>query len=255
MHIMVFVKAILDPEAPVGALSFEGDQVRSESVRHVLGPFEANALELAMKLKEATGAECTAVALGGAEQETALRTALAVGATRALRLDAPQRFRDPLETAMLLAMAAKEQPADLYCFGRQAGDWDEGVVAGCFAGLLGDLPFLPLVQVVRPEGEDWLLEREVPGGRALDRLPRHHRLVLSVTNHPFTTLRLPKVRDVLQANRRPIEVLPTEEPPTGPRLTLRRLVARPVERRGERLEGSLEALAEALADRLVAFCR
>jgi len=248
MRSIVFLKAILDPEAPPGVLRFSPAGA-SGDVQQVLGPFEGNALELAVQLAQAASGSFVAVAQGDPAQDAALRKALALGAESAVRVEADGAFTDPLVTARRLrAVALSLGAADLYLFGRQAGDWDMGVTAGLFAGLM-DLPFVPLVQRAVPEGDALRVRREIAGGyeESLRRPP----LVLSVTNGPATVLRLPKVKDVMLANRRPIDVRAPEAGPAG--LALEGLAAARTERAGRMLSGDPAAQAEQLAAELRRF--
>lgn len=247
MRIAVFVKAILDPEAPPGMIRFDG-RVEGGPTPYVLGPFESNALELGKRLSEATGSPFTAVASGGPEAEVALRKALALGAERAIRVEGAPGYRDPFDVAADLARASGE--ADVYVFGRQAGDFDQGVTAGLFAGKVG-AAFVPLVQGVETDGGALRLRREIPGG--YEELTVRTPVVLSATNGPLTLMRLPKVKDVMLANRRPIEVLPSGAAEDASSLEAVR--PRDTRRAGRRLAGDLSSLASALAAELEPFTR
>ncbi len=248
MRILCFVKAILDPEAPPGAIRFPG-KVESGDVSTVLGPFEGNALELALQISEASAGSFTAVAMGDGAQDVALRKALALGAGRAARIDVATGFVDPLGAARRLESAAKELGgADVYIFGRQAGDWDMGVTAGLFAGLL-DLPFVPLVQQAEVAGEGLRLRREIPGG--YEESLRTGPIVLSVTNGPRTLMRLPKVKDVMLANRKPIDVLKPAE--VGENLTLAEIAQAQVTRQSRMITGDAASQAAQLSAELRRF--
>lgn len=245
MRIVVFVKAILDPEAPPGTIRFDGG-VEAGSTPYVLGPFESNALELAARLSEAASSPFTAIAAGGGEQEVALRKALSLGAGTAIRIDAPPGYHDPLAVARALAGAAGE--GDIYLFGRQAGDFDQAVTAGLFAGLVG-AAFVPLVQEARLEGESLALRREIPGGH--EELRVGTPVVLSASNGPGTLMRLPKVKDVMMANRHPIDVVPFEPVAEASRVAFLR--AKDARRAGRRLEGDLVTQAALLAAELAPY--
>lgn len=242
MRAVVFVKSILDPEAPPGAIHFAGTAAGAPGVRHVLGPFESNALELAARILDA-GGSFAAAALGGPEQEAGLRKAFAVGAERCLLVAAPEGHIDPYAAARALVRAAEELGgADVLLFGRQAGDYDQAVTAGLVAGILG-IPHVPLVQSLAVEGEGLRLRREIPGG--YEELVAPLPLVISATNGPATLLRLPKVKDVMLANRRPIASLQAAIAPGGLELLALRAVSGG--RAGQIREGDPAELAQALA--------
>ena len=245
MRVIAFVKSILDPEAPPGAVRFEAGQALGD-VPQVLGPYEGNALELAVQIAEGSAGQFTAIALGGKEQEVSLRKALALGAVQAIRVEAQDGFRDPLHTARQLKKAADAAGgADVYVFGRQAGDWDQGVTAGLFAGLAG-LPLVPLVQGASVAGAGLKVRREIPGGYEEGEIAAP--CVLSASNGPGTLLRLPKVKDVMMANRKPIDAVAGEAPGDG--FQIMELQASASTRAGRRIEGDLKAQAAALAQEL-----
>lgn len=249
MRIFVFLKTIPDPEAPADAYRFQGREVEAARAAWVLGPFESNALELAVQISEKLGGELTALALGGKEQEVGLRRALAVGAVRAVRIDIEtgEGWRSPLATARALARAASTLGgADYYVFGRQAGDWDQGVMAGLFAGLT-NLPFVPLVRAVDVRAGELQLVRELPDGWEEGVLAAP--AVLSATNGPGTLLRIAKVRDVMQANRKPIEVLSLPEEPAES-LRLQAVAPHEARRSGRVVSGTVAEVAEALLTEL-----
>lgn len=245
MRVIAFVKSILDPEAPPGAIRFEAGRAQGD-VPQVLGPYEGNALELAVQIAEGSQGTLRAVAMGGPEQDAGLRKALALGAAEAVRIDVPPGFRDPLETAQALLGAAQSLGgADVYVFGRQAGDWDQAVTAGLFAGLAG-LPLVPLVQSGAVSGAAIKVRREIQGGYEEGEIEAP--CVLSASNGPGTLLRLPKVKDVMMANRRPIEVRPAAAAAGGLRMV--QLQGSAPSRAGRRIEGDLKAQAAALAQEL-----
>lgn len=245
MRAIALIKSILDPEAPPGAIRFAGS-VASGDVTHVLGPFEGNALELAVQLAEAGEGSFAAIAAGGPEQDVALRKALALGAQTALRIDLEPGFHSPMQLAQRLWEAAQGMgPADVYLFGRQAGDWDLGVTAGLFAGVAG-LPYIPLVREVRPEAGGVFVRREIPGGE--EELKIAGACVLSATNGPKALLRLPKVKDVMLANRKPIARREPSEFRAGARIADIRPLTQG--RAGRRIGGDLAAQARALAEEI-----
>ena len=251
MHIVVCLKAIPDPEAPATALRIDSAARRATAGSYVISPFDENALELALKLREAAGTgRITALSAGGAETDDRLRKALAVGADAAVRVDAPAE-PDPYAVATVLAGGVRRwADVQVVLAGRQAGDWDHGQAGGLLAELLG-WPHVPFVFAVSPDPErpDHLrLKRETAQGHALVRAPLP--LVITATNDAGNVLRLPRTRDVLQARRASITEWSAAELPSGaPRTSVRALgPAAETGRRCELLPGDGPAAqAEALA--------
>ncbi|WPD19504.1 electron transfer flavoprotein subunit beta/FixA family protein [Thermaerobacter composti] len=206
-NVVVLLKPILDPELPARKFRVAADGRRPErgDAPVVINPFDQNALELALQLKDkGAAATVTAISAGGAEATDGLRKALALKADRAVRveldgLDLP----DAATTARVLAAAVRKVGhVDLVLAGRQAGDWDQGQVGYLLAEELG-WPCAALVQQMEPAGDGLRLVREAPAGREV--LEARPPLVVTVTNDDSNVLRLPKVRDVMMANRKPID--------------------------------------------------
>src|SRR5437879_7831450 len=103
-----------------------------------LNAFDANAVEEALQLKDATGeGEVVVVSLGPAKAQDALRKALAMGADRAVLVtDEVAAGADLVATSSVLAKALERESADLILFGQQAGDSDGAVLAGAVADRL-----------------------------------------------------------------------------------------------------------------------
>ena len=207
LKVVVLLKPILDPELPARKFRIAADGRRPErgDAPLVINPFDQNALELALQLKDKGAAESvTVITAGGAEATDGLRKALALKADRAVRIDLEGAdLPDPETTATVLAAAVEKLGgADLVLAGRQAGDWDQGQVGYLLAERLG-WPCAALVQQIEPAGDGLRLVREAPGGREV--LEAGLPLVATVTNDDSNVLRLPKVRDVMMANRKPID--------------------------------------------------
>ncbi len=205
MDVTVFLKAIPDPAGPPESFAFDNGRQDTSRVPFVLGPFEENALELSLRIIEGTGGSLRALAMGGPEQDKPLRTARALGAEAVLRVDGPSSWADPLVTARLLSAGADRLGrADLYIAGRQAGDWDRSVTGALVAGLRG-LPYLCRVFDATAQDGEVRISQEVTGGVRTGTL--RTSAVLSVTNAPTTVLRIPNVRAVLLAARKPVDIV------------------------------------------------
>ena len=131
--------------------------------------------------------------------------------------------------------------------GRQAGDWDRSVTGGLLAGVRG-LPCLPKVFDATVEDDGLTICQEVPGGTRTGVL--RTPAVLTVTNAPTTVLRMPNVRALLLAARKPIEVteaiaLLGDGEATG-RLADEAVSARRLGRSGRRVSGEPAEVAKAL---------
>ena len=120
MKVLVAIKRVVDYNVKV-RLKPDGSDVDIVGVKMSINPFDENAVEEALRLKErGQVAEIVAVTVGSAEAQDVLRHALAMGVDRAIRVDTPQTMQ-PLGVAKLLkAMAEREQPS-LILLGKRAG--------------------------------------------------------------------------------------------------------------------------------------
>src|SRR5215468_2131262 len=126
MKIAVCVKQV-----PEGTRRIDPETNRLDrSGEGALNPFDANAVEEALRLRDATGeGEVVLVSMGPAKAQDALRKALAMGADRALLVsDDGAAGADLVATSAILAKALEREGADLILFGQQANDSDGAVL-------------------------------------------------------------------------------------------------------------------------------
>ena len=131
----------------------DGSGIEDAALVHVINPFDAIALEEALHIRECRGSEVevTAVGIGDVDFESELRTALAMGADRAVRVDCDGAL-DPWSVAQLLAAIVRREKPDLVLMGKQAVDDDSNQAGQMLAGLL-DWPqatFASKIEFVEP---------------------------------------------------------------------------------------------------------
>lgn len=162
MKILVAVKRVVDYNIKV-RIKTDGSDVDIEGVKMGINPFDENAIEEALRLKESgLATEVLVVAIGTSANQDVLRHALAMGADRAILLEAAIAIQ-PLATAKLLkAMVLREQP-DLIILGKQAIDDDTGHLGQMLAALL-DYPQGTFASALQMDGNECLVTREVDGG-------------------------------------------------------------------------------------------
>ncbi len=139
MKILVPCKRVPDTDHKVRVLP-DGTGIDEANMPFVVNPFDAIALEESLRIREATGdgVEVIAVGIGSDEYEKELRTALAMGADRAVLVHCEETL-DPWNVArILVAVVGREQP-DLVLMGKQAVD-DDASQAGQFLAALLDWP-------------------------------------------------------------------------------------------------------------------
>ncbi|RJG00661.1 electron transfer flavoprotein subunit beta/FixA family protein [Noviherbaspirillum sedimenti] len=162
MKVLVPVKRVVDYNVKVRVKS-DGSGVELANVKMSMNPFDEIAVEEAMRLKEAGKAtEVIVVSCGVAQCQETLRTAMAIGADRAILVETDAELQ-PLAVAKLLkALADKEQP-QLIILGKQAIDDDNNQTGQMLAALLGwgQATFASKVVI---EGDKAIVTREVDGG-------------------------------------------------------------------------------------------
>ncbi|MCB2185838.1 MAG: electron transfer flavoprotein subunit beta/FixA family protein [Deltaproteobacteria bacterium] len=202
MNIVVCLKQVPDTETVI-KIAGDGKSIVTDDIKWVMNPYDEFAVEEALKIKQAQGGEVTVVGAGPKRVTEALRTALAMGADKAVLVEDDNLYGlDPLAVAKILAAVVKDLAADIVLFGQRAVDDDCGLVSSAVAELL-DLPQLSVItkltiadgkaQVNRPiEGETVVLEAALPvvvtAGRGLNE-PRYASLpgIMKAKKKPLTT--------------------------------------------------------------------
>lgn len=209
LKIVVCLKQILDPEIPPKDFKLDANTRRpvQGNAKLVMDSYAEYALEVAIQLKEKNpGSKVVALCLGDKPADDVLRRAYALTADEAVRVwDPAWADLDAPGVAHVLARTiAKLGGADLVLTGREAGDIERGVVGPMIAEELGYACSTITARVEAADGSA-TLRREVDGGYAMvsTRLPA----VVTVTNDETNVPRLPKVKDLMMATRKPITTL------------------------------------------------
>ena len=162
MKVLVPVKRVVDANVKVQVKS-DGTGVDIANVKMSMNPFDEIAVEEAVRLKEkGVVTEIIAVSCGEAKCQETLRTAMAIGADRAILVETNEELQ-PLAVAKLLkALVDKEQP-QLVILGKQAID-DDNNQTGQMLAALADLPQATFASKVEVAGDKATVTREVDGG-------------------------------------------------------------------------------------------
>ena len=242
MKVLVPVKRVVDYNVKV-RVKPDGSGVETANVKMSMNPFDEIAMEEAMRLKEAgVATEIIAVSIGTAQSQETLRTALAIGADRALLVETGVEIQ-PLAVAKLLkAIVAREQPG-LVIMGKQAIDDDSNQTGQMLAALLGwsQATFASKLKVSGAAAE---VTREVDGGLETIsvKLPAVVTTDLRLNEPRYVTL-----PNIMKAKKKPLETLTPEAlgVDVAPRLkTLK--VQEPPKRSAGKLVKSVQELVEKL---------
>ena len=164
MKLLVAVKRVIDYNVKP-RVKMDGSGVDLANVKMSMNPFDEIAVEEAIRLKEKGAAtEIVVVSIGPAKAQETLRTALAMGADRAILVQTEDEV-EPLAVAKILKGVADEEQPGLVILGKQAIDDDSNQVGQMLGALLGwsQGTFASKVEVA---GSDVSVTREIDGGRA-----------------------------------------------------------------------------------------
>ena len=162
MKILVAVKRVVDFNVKV-RVKADGTGVETANVKMSMNPFDEIAVEEAVRLKEAGAAsEIVVVSIGPAQSQETLRTALAIGADRAILVDATADVQ-PLGVAKALAQLVRKETPQMVILGKQAIDDDSNQTGQMLAALL-EWPQATFASKVKVAGDELEVTREVDGG-------------------------------------------------------------------------------------------
>jgi len=206
MKILVAVKRVVDANVKVRAKSDETD-VDLANVKMSMNPFDEIAVEEAVRMKEAgVATEVIAVSAGIAQAQETLRTALAIGADRAILIESNEALQ-PLAVAKLLkSLVDREQP-QLVILGKQAID-DDSNQTGQMLAALAHLPQATFASKIIVADGKATVAREVDGGA--------ETLSLKLPAVVTTDLRLNEPRyvtlpNIMKAKKKPLETVKPED--------------------------------------------
>lgn len=206
MHVVVCVKHIPDPEAPWVQFSID-DAARAvvplPGVRWLMSPFDEQALEAALRLRDALGeVRITVLTLGAEASRAALKHGLAMGADDGVLLCDPTFDGGDawsVSTAIVAALRKLDGPS-LVLTGRQSADWDGGGVGSIVAESL-DWPVVTFAQAIEPSDGEIRVERVVEDGIDIVQAPLP--AVVTVSNE-LGKPRVPNLRETMRATRKPV---------------------------------------------------
>ena len=217
MKVLVPVKRVIDYNVKV-RVKADNSGVELANVKMAMNPFDEIAVEQALRLKEAGGAEeVVVVSIGPAQNQETIRTALAMGADRGIHIEASHDI-EPLAVAKLLKAVVERETPGLVLVGKQAIDDDCNQTGQMLAALLGwaQGTFVSAVEVA---GDKAKIVREVDGG--LEHLEIKMPAIVSVDlrlNEP----RYASLPNIMKAKKKPLDSLTVDElgVDISPRLTI-----------------------------------
>jgi electron transfer flavoprotein beta subunit len=207
MNTIVCVKQIPDPEIPPGKFELDTECKRvvpPEGIPPVINPYDEQAVELALRLKDKHGGKITIMTIGDDSSIKAIKHALAMGADEGILCkDKAFEDSDSFSIAYALSQAIQKiKDFDLILCGRQAADWDEGLVGSIIAENL-DLPLVTLAESVEVVAETLKVKRVILDGFQVFSVPRPAVITVS---HELGQPRLPSGWGIINASKKEIPV-------------------------------------------------
>ena len=210
MKILIPIKRVIDYNVKV-RVKTDKSGVDLTNVKMSMNPFDEIALEEAIRIKESGScSEIIAVSIGVSQSQETLRTALAMGADRALLIESTEDVNldiEPLAVAKLLKAVIEQEKPDLVICGKQAIDNDMNATGQMLSALLGwsQATFASKIEF---EGDKLLVTREVDGGLQTIRVTMPSIVSVDLRlNEP----RYASLPNIMKAKRKPLEIkTPTE---------------------------------------------
>ena len=201
MKILVSVKRVIDYNVKVRVKTDNSD-VDLANVKMALNPFCEIAVEEAIRLKEAgVASEVVVVSIGPKAVQEQLRTAMALGADRAIQIDTDE-LPEPLNVAKLLAKVVEAEQPGLVILGKQSIDSDNNQTGQMLAALTGR-PQGTFASAVKVDGDKVNVTREVDGGLATIALDLP---AIVTTDLRLNEPRYAKLPDIMKAKKKPLDV-------------------------------------------------
>ena len=246
MKILVPTKRVPDTDQKIVAAA-DGKSVAVDHLPFVINPFDAIALEEAVRIGERwpDPVEVVAVGIGGDGYEQQLRTALAMGAARAIHVQST-RAPDPWNVARMLRVVVEREQPELVLMGKQAVD-DDANQTGQFLAALLDWPQATFASRLELLDGEIRVDRETDHGIETIRLPLP---AVVTTDLRLNEPRYASLAGIMKAKKKLLDVIADEElaVPPEPRVEVIRYRSADTQRRCERVK-SVDELIERLSSK------
>eukprot|EP00999_Lentomonas_sp_LEN2_P000091 NODE_1089_length_1019_cov_88.626682_g1044_i0.p1 GENE.NODE_1089_length_1019_cov_88.626682_g1044_i0~~NODE_1089_length_1019_cov_88.626682_g1044_i0.p1 ORF type:complete len:253 (+),score=77.17 NODE_1089_length_1019_cov_88.626682_g1044_i0:98-856(+) len=244
LRVVVGVKRVVDYAIKI-RVKADKTGVETAGVKHSMNPFDEIALEEAVRMKEnKIASEVVAVSCGPQKCQETLRTALAMGADRAVHVEVPESVDlQPLAVAKLLEKVVAQEKGDLVLVGKQAIDDDSNQTGQMLAGLL-NWPQGTFASKIEVKDKDVFVTREVDGG--LENIKIGVPSVLTADlrlNEP----RYASLQAILKSKKKPVTKLKPEDlgVDVSPRIKYTQVIDPPKRSGGVKVE-SVQELVDKL---------
>ncbi len=200
MKILVCISNVPDTTTKI-TFSDDNSKFNENGVQFIINPNDEIALASAIEIAEAQNGEVTVIHVGEATSEPTIRKALAIGAAKAVRVNA--KPRDAYFVASQIAAYVKSNPFDLILTGSESIDYNGSLIAGMVGELL-DIPSVSIIKSLKIENQKAIVEREIEGGK--ETLEINLPLIVG-TAEGVSEPKLPNMRGIMSARTKPLEVV------------------------------------------------
>ena len=206
MNIYVLLKKTFDTEEKIVV---SDGRIEDDSAEYIINPYDEYAVEEAINQRDEHGGEVTVVTVGDEDSEKQLRTALAMGADKAVLIDTEDDLEegDQYTTAEILAAYFEDKEVDLILAGNVAIDEASGQVGPRLAEKL-DIPFVTTIVDLSVDGETVYIEKDVEGDveKVESTLP-----LLVTCQQGLNEPRYPSLPGIMKAKKKPLEELEIDD--------------------------------------------
>lgn len=249
MNIYVLLKRTFDTEEKI---SIKEGKINEDSTEYIINPYDEYAIEEALKLRDEHGGEVTVVTLGEEEVEKELRTALAMGADKAVLIDDDEvEEGDEFSTVAILSAFFRDKAVDIILAGNVTVDGGSGQVGPRLAEELG-ISAVTTITNLMIEGNKVVIERDMEGDVEI----HETKFPMLVTcQQGLNEPRYPSLPGIMKAKKKPLERiglddLDLDEDEVQSKTKVVERFLPPVKGAGKIIEGDIEQQVKELASLL-----
>jgi electron transfer flavoprotein beta subunit len=206
MNIYVLMKVTFDTEEKI---NLKGGQIDEEGAEFIINPYDEYAIEEAIRVKETVGGMITVISIGPEENTSQLRSALAMGADRAVLINMEDdiKEKDPLITAQVIVHYLKDKDIDLILAGNVAIDGGSGQVGPRVAEGLG-INYVTTITKLELEGKRARVVRDIEGD---SEIIETHLPLLVTAQQGLNDPRYPSLPGIMKAKKKPLDILDLDD--------------------------------------------
>ncbi|MBN6186600.1 electron transfer flavoprotein subunit beta/FixA family protein [Aneurinibacillus sp. BA2021] len=204
MNILVCLKQTFDTEEKI---VLENGKISEDGVEFIINPYDEYAVEEAIKLRDEHGGEVTVITVGPERAESSLRTALAMGADKAIIVDDEDLNTDEYSIAKILAAVIKDREFDIILGGNMAVDNGSGQVGPRLAEEL-NIAQVTTITKLDVDGGKATIERDVEGDMEVIEVSLP---VLVTAQQGLNEPRYPSLPGIMKAKKKPMERLTVDD--------------------------------------------